>query len=346
MKTYVRILLLMLLAILGVFILVWFAGNPNRGSNGFVREFGQKRAVLDGAVSTNEALFRYLGEYKGGHLFASAGSKTFFVIDNNFSHVRSFSLKLPVNNLVKAAKDFMLDNEDISLVAFNYGTIYTSSERDTAYTQWKIHGPMFTTAIKISPTSLVVRQVDTTGVSLEFRKIDLSTNDLASRSDLYSEGKDLGFSTAGSFAFDSSLHKLFYVHFFSNKIAAFDTTLTLSFLANTIDTTQLPSLQTTSADTSKRISNITNTTPKRAINRSATCYKGNLYVLSLVKADNESQDLFDSNNVVDVYSCIDGKYNYSFYLEKPGHSNITSFKVLDDKIIAVAGHSAATYRFK
>src|SRR5690606_5416066 len=105
-----------------------------------------------------------------------------------------------------------------------------------------------------------------------------------------------------------------------------DTGMHLLYGGRTIDTTRHADIQVAhipSGDTYYLSS------PARVVNKRAHVSGGQLYVRSMLIADNEDQGAFKRNMVLDVYQLTDGAYQFSFYLPKRNGKDATEFWVVN-----------------
>lgn len=157
------------------------------------------------------------------------------------------------------------------------------------------------------------------------------------------------FCTDGILQFDTMSSRLFYVHFYRGTFLSLDTNLNLCYLAKTVDTINRPGFKVASLSEVTKGgagSMITPTTPPIVVNRNFTINGDYMYILSALKADNESHSTFRKNQVIDVYLISNGKYQHSFYIPKYKKLNLSEFRIQDSQLIAIYNNMIVKYQLR
>jgi hypothetical protein len=147
------------------------------------------------------------------------------------------------------------------------------------------------------------------------------------------------FSVDGTLHYSQHLNKLLYLYLYRNQYMVLDTTLTLSFRANTIDTFSRARIKV--AEVTETRSMIAS--PPAVINRSSWVDGKFLFIESALLAHNEDQINFTQSSVVDVYRIHDKQYTYSFYLKNEQNQKTSEFKVLGNTLAAIIGDRLILY---
>jgi hypothetical protein len=135
-------------------------------------------------------------------------------------------------------------------------------------------------------------------------------------------------------------HKLVYVYYNRNQYITLDTNLNLLFRANTVDTANTKSLKTVIV---KSDNTFTVAEPSRIANQSSYSYNNNLFIHSMLKADNERLDSFMRSSIIDVYDLEKGIYKHSFYVPKYKGNRIKNFIVFNNYFVSISGHYMLLY---
>ena len=138
----------------------------------------------------------------------------------------------------------------------------------------------------------------------------------------------------GLLNYDSNSHRLIYLYFYKNKFLCLDTTLHLIYTGNTIDTIARVNTKY-AARTQNGFTTLTNVTPKRTVNNQCCVTNGLLFSNSYLKADNEHPSDFSSNDVIDIYRIVDGKYIGSFYVPKVAGHHLLKFKIENSVLVVL-----------
>src|SRR3546814_5094753 len=127
-------------------------------------------------------------------------------------------------------------------------------------------------------------------------------------------GENADLSSDGLLHYDKDSGTLIYVHFYNNSVIGIDTNLHLIYKATTIDTVRTHKINMIDIQSGNTIRR-TNAGPKNFIKRTSYVNEGIFYVNSILKADNENNIVFASNEVFDTYNVNDGSYRGSFNLQ-------------------------------
>ncbi|TKC62202.1 hypothetical protein FBD94_08245 [Pedobacter hiemivivus] len=150
------------------------------------------------------------------------------------------------------------------------------------------------------------------------------------------------FCTDGYLQFDQMHSKLFYMYFYRGEFLCLDTNMKLLYKSKTIDTVTTAVVKAAKV-TKNKVNTFTQSTPPNAVNRVYTLCKNELYIASLLKADNEQTSNFKENQIIDVYNMDSGKYQYSFYLPKYNGVKLRDFRISGNLIFAIYGTLIVRY---
>lgn len=129
-----------------------------------------------------------------------------------------------------------------------------------------------------------------------------------------------------------------------------DTNLNVVYKAKTIDTVHNANIKTelrneTSGDGTKVLKRILST-PPNLVNIYYTISGNQLFILSALRADNETQYEFSRNSSIDVYNTVNGSYLYSFHLPKYNNELLRQFEIKGNLLIGIYDHYVVTYHLK
>ncbi len=147
--------------------------------------------------------------------------------------------------------------------------------------------------------------------------------------------------TDGMMIYDPAISKIVYVYYYRNQFVILDSGLNLLHRVRTIDTVTQAQIKvyifSSSAVTTFK-------GPSMPVNKRACVWKGRLYIVSGLLADNENRKSFSNNSITDVYDLNKEKYLFSFYIPQFGPFKINDFQVYDSLLIAVQGHFIVSYQ--
>lgn len=138
------------------------------------------------------------------------------------------------------------------------------------------------------------------------------------------------FSVDGFLLYSENLEYLFFIYYYTNKIARLDSNLKVLANYATIDTIRIPSNKIVEYNDGK--TKTMGGVPVY-INKKACLYNSYILIHSTRIADNEKYSLFKQNFVFDVYFAENGVYKFSFYLPNLSHKEISSVGVMGNLLI-------------
>ena len=149
------------------------------------------------------------------------------------------------------------------------------------------------------------------------------------------------FSNDGMLNYDRKRTLLVYIYFYRNQYICIDTNLNLLYRGNTIDTTTKANIKVANI---KSENSLTLSEPPKIVNLKSCVYDNNLFIISGLKADNESRATFNQSSVIDVYDLQKGVYKFSFYVPNFKGNKIKSFRVFNSDLITISDHYMLKYK--
>jgi len=325
--------LLILLSIsLGIFLflfsLVRTTAFPNKNKNGFTRKFGKTTIEL---ISRNTSGGPY-GELCGAtrtNIFLSVANPQYLVMKDKISSKETiFFIPVPKNNdLINHA--LVVDSPSVYFFANNIPALYYGQLYGEKIDSIHLQTNTFSRSAFISTSSLVICTYDSSLENQELEKINMADGRIQKRSFSLKS-----FSNDGILKFDKTNKLIFFLQYYSNHFSCLDTNLKLLYTSRTIDTTNTNPVSINKVESKTE----TRFVPKKArkiINSYCDAENGFLFVLSRIKADNETHLDFENNSVIDVYAASTGRYYSSFYIPDVMGEKMNSFLVQGQLIFAL-----------
>jgi len=337
------IIILTVIAVGTLYALDKTSNAPNQHKNGFKRMFLPIKASIV-AVRKYDFSFHELSGRKGDSLFLMTGYPgEVFCISMDLKKMHSFKLEDPEIPFLVPRFYSLVEYPQITILGGNAefmanGNLETGK---TSKAKTFIPGP-YGNPVKIKDRTFVMKMVDTTSLNACFVKMNDNGAVIGRGNKILLPLRDAGMIQSGMLRYDSISDKLIFMHFYDNGIDVFDTDLENNLPFHTIDTNVTQKIKVL-----RKGKAVSYAKAPTAVNGHCEIFDGNLYVRSKLKADNENNDQFFNNTVIDKYDLKDGKYQGSFYLPKTGSKQIGQFYFLDqNKVLAIYENSLIIYTLK
>jgi hypothetical protein len=332
-------------SVLILLILVQMSHRPNANKNGFIRSPAKITADLLHKVHITESHIHICSADSTRLYFSTQDPRKLFAMDYPLTKRHDLMLPIPLNQDQRIGITTSVDFPKINLYLRNASSVISYTLGDTLFYTVKLAPPIFTKVVKLSNSTLALRAFDSTRQSQLFEKVSSQTGKILARADILPKQTDAGFSTDGQLVYDSSVSKLLYIQFYQNKFYCLDTNLNFLYTGKTIDTISHTAVYTRPfSKENGKTGNLLPAVPLNVINEQDCAYKGNLYILSSLQADNEKNSLFFGSSVIDIYEIKTGHYQGSLYISNIEREKITSFTIFKNVLIAVFGTYIATYQ--
>ncbi len=336
-----RLLTGTLIGILPVVILYLHSENFHRNKNSFNRIFPPHVILktlslnigdINGSIIGQTSNTVYITDYKNpSHLF---------IANMNLNYSQSVQLSLPKLNIFDSSQIMIrADSSNLFIVDKLSSSIFQCSD---------IHRGIFkplknfefssSEAIIISGESAILRTYQGSTQNSILAKLNWNKHPFLASANILEKQVDGFFCTDGNLLIDRKTNRLIYTYFYRNRFLCLDTNLHIIYTSKTIDTNTRSKIQVRTVHKQKILA-----APPVIVNELAAFSGNSILICSAVKADNEDQDAFRNNIVVDVYDSRNGRYRFSFYLPKINNSSIISFILDDTKLFTIQGNSLIRY---
>jgi hypothetical protein len=326
-------------SLLTILCLALYSGKANHSGNGFIRlvpphvAFPQKirdlrvnSYYLAGGTDTRF----YLGNHTAPQIITT--------LDQSLADSSIHRLNMPSAG-GRYARSLMteVDSPGIYLFEGVTPTVVQGSVHDSLLRRVP-ENFYFNLAIPLSPVSRIFRAVDNRKQNILVKQLNDS---LTPASNILEKQVDGIFCTEGSLHAQPKANRLVYVYAYRNQFIVMDTNLRVQYKARTIDTISHVKFTVGYIPSQK---SITLSSPPQFVNKKVAVSGNYLFIHSGLRADNDESVFYDSGSPIDVYSLIDGKYLFSFYLPDYQKHKIRDFRVFGNTLIALYDHYAYTYK--
>jgi len=338
-KRFVNLIYCLSGGVLVILSLSLYSEKINHSSNGFIR-LVPPHVATPGKIRDLHVNSYYLAGGSSSRLFLAnyTAPSLITTIDSNLADPSVHRLSM-ISAGGRFARSLLIhvDSPNVYLFEGVSPTIVRGTINDSLLrrSQGKF---FFNQATPLSPVSTIFRVVDQRGQNIFIKQL----NDSLTRADNILEKQVDGiFCTEGALHAQPAANRLVYVYAYRNQFIIMDTNLNIRSKARTIDTISRVKFSVGYIPSEK---SITLSSPPLFVNK-RSCVSGNyLFINSGLQADNDESAIYDQGSPIDVYSLIDGKYLFSFFLPDYGRDKIRDFRVFGNTLIALYDHYAYSYK--
>jgi hypothetical protein len=344
-KVILRLLLITAIVFLTLTGLFVFTDMPNKNNNGFSRNLlGPKLSVLK-ETAIVEPLNK-IWSLSGKYIYLSGETpKSILMLKNDLSSKDTIGINLtaPEDKLIPYS--ICVDTPFLYLHMNNLKSVIHGKYPDQKLNMTELKTQVFTKSVQVSPASLIVRTFDRFGKKQVFQKISAVSGEVIKEADIVpGQGEDLGMASDGAVHYEKSTGVISYVEYFRNRFYLIDTNLNVKVFGETIDTVSSIDVKKQMVDEGGGKGKIIPGKARVKVNKDSFMDGTYLYVVSALRADNESRSDFNRYSVIDRYRLADGKYSKSFYVDKVKEKPFKSAIVSGDTLFTLYSGKMVLYQ--
>lgn len=322
-------------AIIGV--LAFISKNAIVKENGFNRRLLSSALIPRKQITFPVRVARLIGMRADKIFFQQEGPLEIFSTSLFLDSPHAIKLPLQVDKAQGPNIRMYIKDHNLYLACRNVPAIITYDLESGSVSNNELSN-YFNQETMISKDHFILRAKDPASLSHRFVKLNLNKKDSLPE-DSFSDRKAVGgFETAGILYYDSVTRQACYTYFYQNGFICLDSNLNVTLKARTIDTISHQNLKIARVGRS-----ITMKQPAQAINYNGCVADGNLFLQSMLKADNEYELDFNENIMIDVYNLKNGAYKGSFYLPAYEGKKAHQFKVINHQLYALYDKTVVLY---
>nr|WP_121273266.1 hypothetical protein [Pedobacter schmidteae] len=324
----------------------------NNSDNSFVRKFTNTQIEFKRELLLKNNQFIFAGKSSGQIILSDYKDPAhLFVVDSSLKKNRWISLNAPSSFNEKVRTTFLNTFSNVAFLSNQFGdlAIFNNSNINS----YKTKGLKFDFLQPIAKDRVIVRAKKDKEYqrNRELTKLTISDSLIVNAKYLLPKQIDGYFCTDGWLSYNEENSKIFYMYYYRGEFLCLDTNLNLLYKKKTIDTVSKANIKLSfkyvKGSNGALIRNTTQATPpNNLVNRYITTDKKSIYILSLLRANNESVSEFRKNHSIDVYSMKNGEYQYSFHVPKYKGKRFTDFQIINDMLIAIFGEYLVAYSIK
>ena len=336
------ILCLSALSIFAMSILYLISGNAGDEPHPFERLFLDQSIEFTGILSL-ESSAHYIAGFSTKGIYVGNKKDPAHLLFSNWKlkDTHSISIQIPEKYKLMATR-VTIDSPSIFLSDMSSHTLFHGSLEDFRIKPF-MKEPVFLAsgAVPVSPSAFAIRTWKDSLQELVLARRTIYPPYLEKKPDLLEKQVDGIFCTDGMLHHNKELHQLLYIYHYRNQFICMDTSLNLLYRGLMLDTISYAGVQLSEVQSDQTIT--TSTPPKMTKGGSCT-YGPWLFVHSKLRASNEDQDTFQGASAIDVYDLTrTGKYVFSFYLPKYKGYKARTFKVFQNRLVALYDRYLVTY---
>jgi len=342
MKSYVYVAILSLLAFFILLLVYNFGDIPNRHKNGFKRKYFPTacsgfreitlRDTLSGIVGSTPSTI-YVAVATEGELLEIGTGVNGKIKRMKIPHFTRFYDSLKFSSLA-----IKVDSPRIYLFAENKPAIIKTTFDSTIFEIRILPPGPFTREVMVDTGCFILRKIEPRLTDQLFVRYDFGTGLLKKENNISQLYGDGGIITDGQLHADDETRRVYYIYYYRNWVLSFDTSLESAAKFSSIDTTSSFKMQTGLVKNGPTTA-YTNITPANIINKASAVQHGLLFNLSTLKADNDQDEFFFNNSILDVIDLTNGRYQGSISLPVFNGSKISQFIISNNRLIGLYTNS-------
>jgi hypothetical protein len=330
-------------SILAVCLLYAMSDKINHSKHwGFIRLFPPHK-IFSGKVLDVKYDSYYVSGFTSQNVYFGNYTAPGIVLVSNYNLTDTHHIRLSVpenENIawegvtvsVDSPNYYMIDRITSTLICGTLGNKYTSCK--------KIDSFQFSSSVAPTSSSVIMRTYNKQLNQNVLVKKIITTPPKMSKTFVLSKQFDGIFSIDGMLRSNNKNNRIIYLYYYRNQFIVLDSNLSLIYQGQTIDTISTAKIKVSNLSSDK-ISSISS--PPFFVNQKCCISDDWIFVNSGLIANNENEKIFNEHSVIDVYSLVDGKYSFSFYLPEYKNNKMKYIWVYKKTLIAQYDHYMLTY---
>lgn len=342
-----QIFIIILLMIGCCFVLYLYIDKPEN-KNGFVRKIINAKINREYIYKLPDKSFLFAGKPTNEIVLSSHKNPfTIYRINSSFNMINETHLKLSeifIPTLSKFKFEIQAQSQYFSDYFGHYGilkngilTTHTTPLQNTDQTFY------------ISDSSIISRSINQKEKQPKFELVKFNASKSSLRKYMLPKRSGGIFGNDGWLVYDRKKSRIIYMYYYLGEFLCLDTNLNSLYKTKTIDTVTKTIVKLIGYKT--KLKNgatgevLTPAKPPKFVNKMCTADNGYLYILSALKADNESQSAYKANQVVDVYDISNGKYLKSFYVPNYKDHKLRQFEINNQTFVGIFDKFLIKFKF-
>ncbi|MBE7172852.1 MAG: hypothetical protein INR73_19910 [Williamsia sp.] len=340
-----RILVLFLIATVPIVVMTFFSYDSQLPRGGFKRRFAASPITMLGSFTNDKPLRDVCGSTQSHYFFTVDTPGKILITDLSFKQFRHINCGLEQTRKLSSLLLTFVDSPYVYFLAGNIPAIIKFHLESRRISFHKNKDQNFYLGVPISSTSFILKGYDSSTLTDQIFKRYTTTNDSVQyETGITPKQHDGGISDDGHLTYDKKSKLLIYMNYYFNRFICLDTNLQVLYKSKTIDTFNTSQIRATETTLPSGLKSFTPNSPPRLVNFQCCIYSDKIFINSLIAADNEDEESFRHNSVIDVYSLRNGSYLSSFYIPSLNSKRFNRFQVFGHTLFAIYSNVVATYK--
>ena len=333
---------LMACSILSVIVLFLSSEQIIHQDNPFIRRYPPHPVEFSNALELKINSY-YLAGFTGGRLYLGNHSNPLHIesTDKNLRGRKIINISFDPGKIPFKSVVISIRGSYFYLCDGSVPKVFRGRLKDWRISKELKGVPYFTLAVPLDSTTVAFRSnnaKNAANVLGIFR--DGEHPDIKYSRDLLERQLDGIFDTDGTLMYSEQLQRILYLYYYRNGFIVADKNGSLDHRGNTIDTVKHARIKVTTLDNGKQ--HVMSSPPFVVNSRAALC-ENLLFVHSKVKGKYESDRLWESSFIIDVYDLRTNAYIMSFPVYHTANKVLNSLLVTPTHLYAMIGSDLVVY---
>lgn len=327
-------------------ILMSITPLPNKADNGFSRKFIENKELKQlNIFQFSEPMTRIVG-ITDEMIYLSGDSPTGLLAINKISGKKDtlfVEYSIPVEKMVPFYLE--VDSANFYMHLNNLKTVLFGKFPKETLQICTLNSRIFTKSVQVSQDEIVIRTFTPSYSDQLFQKYDLNTGQKIGELNIPDlEDGAGGVSTDGILKYDKIGRRIIYVEAFRNRFYCLDTGLNLMYKGHTIDTFSINSIGLVSQKMNDSTSKFVPNSARKNVCSDFILDNDYLYIVSSLRADNQSHSEYNGSVSLDRYNLNNGSYEGSLLVDKIKNKSFRSAMIFNSTFYALFEGRVVAYR--
>ncbi len=318
---------------ISLYVLLQAADIPNRANNGFTRNYLEHYSQPNEQQSISDRIVKISGVTDSEIYFSGGDPRWIMKYDYSLNLKDTVLFGIAYSERLRDPGIYV-DSPDVYMYGMEISYLLKGSLDAFLLDTLKLETDLITRVAQISSDKLAIRGLDSTQARQVFKIMSAKSGKVIRQHDIFPEQQFGGFEKDGRMKYDSRTKCLYFAQMYQNGIYCMDTMLNLKYISRTIDTAIVNEVEIGMQD-ENGVTKIVPKKPRQIVNKDLDVFNGVVFILSGLKADNETYAEFSKICAIDMYNGENGRYIGSITIPTWKNKRLKEFKVYNNNLIAL-----------